>query len=380
MKYAIAFALILQGCTMFTSKTEVNRKEWKLEPKIAMSLLPTGLTNYRKINRSSSLIAANILVQANSQTGIAAFDLDKNLSPMWSLKIPNGVEPSLTSIRNRLFFGASDGNLYCVDINTGEILWKFTANSEILSKPVLDGEGHLYVLSGSNVLYSLDATDGRQVWAYSRQDTSNMTIRGGASPAIDGDRIYAGFSDGTLVALALSSGAPQWEIQLNKNKRFKDIDATPMVTGSSVIVSGYDDRLYSLSKINGQVQWKTEKGGYAPVVIEDDKIYYPTSTGEIQALELSTGKLIWERKNVRGLSTEIQIWDDFLIYGESAGDLLIIDKKNGFKRFSFEPGRGVFATPTLDKKNRMIYFVSNEANLYGLKFFEGFKKPFPELN
>ncbi len=105
----------------------------------------------------------------------------------------------------------------------------------------------VYVLAGNNVFYALDAATGRQIWLYSRQDTSQFSIRGGSQAALRNGTLYVGFSDGSLVALNAKSGSVVWELQLNRNKRFRDVDATPVLDGDQIYVASYDDKLYCVS-------------------------------------------------------------------------------------------------------------------------------------
>lgn len=352
-----------------------KEKTVKLNLKIAESLSPKGLEKFRKIVRASPVIYKEYVLVADSNVGIHAFYVGKDYNltstqfrKAWTFEIPNGVESTFAVVNHRAFIGASDGYFYSLDLEKREVVWKFQVKSEVLSRPVLDDDGHVYFLSGNNIFYCLDAGDGRQIWAYSRQDTANMTVRGGASAAFDKDRLYVGFSDGSLVALSISSGAPLWEIQLNKNKRFRDIDATVVVEGESIYVSTYDDKIYSLKKTDGSTIWRYDNGGGASdLSLLGDYIYAPLTNNTVVKLDKKTGKEVWKIDKLSGTPTAITLKNDFAIFGESKGDLRIHRQSDGKLVKKFEPGRGVFSKPTLDRNNN-IYFVSNESVFYGLEF------------
>ncbi len=72
--------------------------------------------------------------------------------------------------------------------------------------------------------------------------------------------VLIGFSDGALVALNRSSGAVVWEANLNRNKRFRDVDATPVVDGDNVYASSYDGALYALSRVDGRILCRSMTG------------------------------------------------------------------------------------------------------------------------
>jgi len=384
MKLIVVILFLVSFITLGCSHSEKvahkseSRKEWTLSAKIVQPLLDKDLLDFRKIQRSSPVLVKDVLVQANAIDGIQAFRITQSgLKRLWKTPILNGIEASIVQINNLLFFGASDGYFYSLKLENGEVNWKVPVKSEVLSQALLDDEGRLFFLAGNNVLYALDAADGHQLWVYSRQDTANMTIRGGGRPAVRDGILYLGFSDGSLVALSAKSGAPQWEIQLNKNKKFKDIDSSPVVDGEKLYVSGYDDKLYCISRKDGEILWKYEAGGFDSIVIDSDRIYYPTTNGELLAIDKLSGKLIWKYNQFLGIPTKVKlIHNRFLVVGDSLGKLNIL-LKNGSFFASFEPGRGVFSAPEFDSSNDMIYFISNESYLYGLEFKQLYPKWIP---
>ncbi len=322
---------------------------------------------YRKISRMTPLIAGSLIIQGNGLDGIAAYDKVSG-AIKWRVNVPNGVEGGAAIINDRIFFGGSDGNFYSVSLRDGKILWTYAAKAENLSEPVIDSvNGVVFFLSGNNVVYALEAESGRQVWTYSRQDTNNFSVRGGTKPALKKDLLYVGFSEGSLIAFNAKSGSPVWEIQLNKNKRFRDIDATPVLDGDYVYVSGYDDKLYCIQALRGEIVWKIDGGGYYGITLSGDHIYYPTSTGEVLALKKSDGSKVWEYKLSDGIPTGLRTYKGLLVFGESQGKLVFLDQGTGKKIGEYEPGRGILSTPAVDEKNERLYFVSGEANIYSLE-------------
>lgn len=320
---------------------------------------------FRKINRMTPILIGDLILSGNSLDGLVAYERETG-QVKWRLNVLNGIEGNTTLINRTLFLGGLDGQFYSIDALSGKINWKFPIRSEFLSEPLLIEE-NLYVLSGNNTLYSLDAVSGKQNWVYTRQDTSSLSIRGGSKPAYRNETLYLGFSDGALVSLNEKTGNVKWELQLNKGKRFRDIDASPIIDGDYIYVAGYDDRLYCIHADRGEIQWKVDGGGYSQVTILGDKIYFPTSGGEIIALKKSSGEKIWSYKLNRGIATQIKTYKGFLVFGESQGGLVFMNPQNGAIKYEFEPGRGILSTPQIDEKNNHLYFISGEANVYSIE-------------
>ncbi|WP_374027221.1 PQQ-binding-like beta-propeller repeat protein [Bdellovibrio bacteriovorus] len=362
--------LTLVGCTTLNSGLEkwssLNNSKREYEVKAAWIRRTTEKDNlgFRKINRMTPVLAGDLVIQGNGLDGIVAYSRD-NGQERWRLPIENGAEPSATLIRDRLFVGASDGNFYSIEASTGTVQWTFNTKSENLAAPLLE-DGIVYFLAGNSVFYALDAATGRQIWLHSRQDTSQFSIRGGSQAALNNGILYVGFSDGSVVALNAKTGSSLWEVQLNRNKRFRDIDATPVVDGNQLYVAGYDDKLYCLSVDKGEVLWRIEGGGYSGVTVVGDKLIYPTTNGEVQALNKASGDKLWSYKLKDGIATQVRTYKGVLVFGESQGSLRFLDANAGTEVGSFEPGRGILSSPQVDEKAGRVYFISGEANLYAI--------------
>lgn len=321
---------------------------------------------FRKINRMTPVVTNSLVIQGNSNDGLSAYSI-KNGDLVWRKKIFAGVEPSIHEFKGRLYVPASDGFFYGLDAKTGNEIWSVNTKSENLSEPLLDDySGIVYFVTSANVVYALEADTGRQIWIHSRQDTSSFSIRGGGKPALKDGHLYVGFSDGSLVAFNAKSGSIIWENHLNRNKKFKDIDSSPVVDGDRIYVSGYDDKLYCLSSAKGDILWKVDAGGYNSVSLFGNKIFFPTSQGEVRALNKDSGDLIWSYKLADGLATQIRLYKGLVVFGESQAQLIFLDPETGKQVAHFEPGRGILATPAIDEKNSKIYIISGEANLYAL--------------
>lgn len=362
---------ILAGCTTIDSTLEKwssknnSKREYQVKTDWVRRTTEKDNLGFRKINRMTPLLVGDLLVQGNGIDGLVAYERDTGREK-WRLPIANGVEPSATSIRDRLFVGASDGNFYSIEASTGHIQWSFPTKAENLSAPLLD-EGTVYFLAGNNVFYALDAATGRQLWLYSRQDTSQFSIRGGSQAALKDGTLYVGFSDGSLVALNAKSGSVVWELQLNRNKRFRDIDATPVIDGNQLYIAGYDDKLYCVSMEKGEILWRVDGGGYSAVTVSGDKIFYPTTTNEVWALKKANGDKVWSYKLKEGIATQVKMYKGSLVFGESQGMLRFLDPNSGAVLGYMEPGRGILSAPQVDEKNSRVYFISGEANLYAIQ-------------
>lgn len=378
INFSILFVLFFfSSCQTISKYTDTSTVLVQLKPVWVSDTLKKPNHLYRKVNLFSPIVYEENIIAANAFDGLVSYSKSSK-SENWRLDIPYGVEASGLLISNTLFVGSLGGVMYSVNVDNGKVNWSFDTKAEITSAPSLD-KGNLYFLNGANSIFSLEAATGRQQWVYNRQDmSSKMTVRGASRPSIVKDTVYAGFSDGALMALNSKTGTPLWEITLNKNTKFKDIDSTPVVDNDNIYINSYDDKLYCVSASNGSILWRYNKGGATAPVLVGDKLIFSSSTGQMISLNKKTGDLLWQKSVQNGIASEPLILKGYVIYGESQGKLNALDLLSGDLKASFDPGKGIMSKPSTDGINS-VYFISGEANFYQVDLVPTTKNMIPFL-
>jgi outer membrane protein assembly factor BamB len=310
----------------------------------------------------SPVINGDLVYQGNAIDGLVAYDR-KTGTERWKVKIKNGVASGAQISGDRIFFGASDGQFYCVEKVSGRIVWTFPARAEILAAPLVDN-GSVFFLAANNILYSLDAATGKQRWLYARSQPAGLSIRSGSRPTVVDQTLYAGFSDGALVALRVKDGGLVWERVLTTNGRFRDVDGSPAVYEDLLIVATFGDGLYAITRKDGQIHWKFDEGGADSAVVKDDKVFFSTERDRVVSLDAKSGKLIWSWQALEGSPTAPTVLKDFVLVGQSRGHLVALNALTGLVEGSYATGKGITAQPTVDDKSGEIFVFSSFANLF----------------
>lgn len=326
------------------------------------STLLTDHVKFRHFNKMSPLLTKKLVIQGNAIDGVKAFYRNSG-HQAWEIPLKNGVEGGAALDGEKLYFGSNNGKFYCVNVTSGQILWTFDLNSESLARPLVKGP-YVYHVTGNNTLYAFDKNSGASIWVKANAAKSNMTIRGQTAPVFSDGALYLGFSDGSFTAVNAQNGRELWSKRIGDDKKFNDVDATVVVTNKCLLVSSFSNALYCLNKKNGAINWRHDEGGYNAVYADQDKIYYPTASGEIHLLDLNSGKLLKKIVNIKGISTEIVGVGNYILHGESSGAVVLRDKQSLEKVDQFFPGMGLFAKPSVDQKGKEVYFMSNQANLF----------------
>ncbi len=376
MKTAI---LVFYALLSFTGCSQLNEfvgkknsaKTFSIDKLWVRNTLQKEFYGFRHSHRMSPIIFKGMIIQGNAIDGIGAYN-QKSGHIKWFKKIKGGVEAGAVLANNKLYAGASDGFFYSLDAYTGQVIWKTPVKAETLSVPTFHN-GFVYFIAGNNRVYSLDAKNGKVQWSYSRQETSALSIRGGSQPTVYKGALYLGFSDGVLVSLNLADGKLKWEKALNKNKRFRDIDAKATIVDGKIYIASFDQGLTCLDAEKGSIYWQHDQGGYSAATVYGDQIYYTSTDGNVISLDKDSGKLAWRYPLASGLGTQPVVYRGLLVFGEYEGDVVALDAGTGRVVGKYSPGRGVMSKPTVEKTSGKVYFISVNANLFAMKL--QWKKP-----
>ena len=150
--------------------------------------------------------------------------------------------------------------VYCLKLQTGELLWKHEAHTGkpqvprhpkstyAAETPTTDGK-RLYVLFGDLGLYAYDF-DGRPLWAHKIEPKKTLYGYGAASsPVVQGDQVimvYDNQEESYIATLDSATGQLRWKVLRDEAKTW----ATPFVWehdgGTQIVVSGEkENRAYS---------------------------------------------------------------------------------------------------------------------------------------
>ncbi len=366
--FTILTLLLTTSCSSLQeytqSQTFVIDKQW------ARSSLSSINPGFFKNHVAEPVVVGSKLLVANGYDGIGLYK-QRNGREVWKFKIKRGVESNPIVNGDKVFVGGNDGYFYSLKLSNGKVAWKFPIRFEGLGSPIIQDES-VYFTTGNHTLYSLNIKTGQANWTYIRKVDSSISVRGQGEVLVDGDTVYSGFSDGYFIAFKKSTGAVIWEKKLNSNRRFKDIDSSPVLFGDTIYVSGYDNNLYALNKSTGSILWQSPYGSHTKALLINDRIYSSTSQGEFVALDKITGKLIWKAQLKGGIATSPTYFKGFLIVGESDGQVVALSQVNGEQIASFDTGAGVKAKITPAQKEAHFFALSKGGNIF--KFKMGFKK------
>ena len=172
-----------------------------------------------------------------------------------------------------------------------ENIGKGTDELFIKLTPVVMGE-HVFIADTRGEIVALFAETGKKVW----ENDSDLPITGG--PGADENLVLVGTSEGDVLGLISESGEEAWRTKVSS-----EILSPPRESDGVVVVRTIDGKIFAIDATTGDRLWVYDRTvpnltlrGTSTPVIANGLVIAGFDGGRLTALELKTGKLIWEAK------------------------------------------------------------------------------------
>jgi outer membrane protein assembly factor BamB len=195
-----------------------------------------------------------LLAALDTKTGTPVWE-----SPMTGATMSDGT-PAVAD--GRVYVGNETADrVIAYDAETGAQLWVATARlGGWQDGTPMVADGRVFIGS-NNGLIARDAATGADLWTYRSPGPSfipqNATP---ATPAVAGDIAYAGFPDGRVTALDVTTGDVVWSVLLPGKPYLGGVLSAPAVSGDTVYVGSNSGHVYALDRASGKERWSYEIG------------------------------------------------------------------------------------------------------------------------
>jgi outer membrane protein assembly factor BamB len=282
---------------------------------------------------------------------------------IWRVPVPGGVSAHAIFDQGRVLTGTDDGELLALDAASGRREWSFRGKGDVTQAPTVAG-GLIYFVDATNTLYAIDRNTGEWRWQYRREAPAEFALVGEARPTVDGNRVFAGFSDGVLAALAADDGAVLWTKDLApEHERFQDVDATPQVIEGTLYAASAAAGLYAMDPASGDVKWTLPQPGITGLATYEGDLLVTSDRGLLLRVDAATARVVWQvRFDSEGAPSAPTVAAGVVLVGMSRGSMYFIDPTAGRVLRRFASGQG-FSAPA-GGTDGAVSVLSNGGVLY----------------
>jgi outer membrane protein assembly factor BamB len=195
-----------------------------------------------------------------------------------------------------LFVATGRAEVLALDPATGLIRWRKPLGEPARCAPTI-GEGKLFVTTMADRLVALSTADGSQLWTYQAQSAATSVL-GQPSPAYADGLVVAGFGSGDLVAVHADSGSLVWADSLASvaGSNLANISAVrglPVIDRDRVFAIGLGGLMLALDLRSGRRLWERETAGGDTPWVAGDWIYIVNVNQQLAALSRDDGQVRW---------------------------------------------------------------------------------------
>ncbi|WP_340607869.1 outer membrane protein assembly factor BamB [Xenorhabdus bharatensis] len=311
---------------------------------------------------------------------IKSFDIDSG-KELWSTdlsekagflssRLPALLSGGLTVSGDRLYVGTEKAKVIALDATTGKVEWETQVAGEALSRPVLS-DNLILIHTGNGMLQALNENDGSIAWSIN-MDTPPLSVRGESAPAVAYGAAVVGGDNGRVSAVLLSQGQLIWQQRISQVTgateidRLNDVDMTPVISDNVIYAIAYNGNLVAMDMRSGQIIWKRDLGSVNDMVVTDNNIFVVDQDDRILSLRKSDGVTIWSQNDLlhRNL-TAPEMYNGYLVVGDGEGYLHWLNMEDGqFMAQHKVDSSGLLSRPVIASDKLMVQARNGKVYLY----------------
>ncbi|MET3130018.1 outer membrane protein assembly factor BamB [Oxalobacteraceae bacterium GrIS 1.11] len=334
---AVSLLALMAGCASlnpFAAKESKNQPAKLVELKSSLAVRTAWSHSIGKagVYAFTPALAGDSLYVAANDGALARLDAASGRQ-LWRIKAGMDLTAGVGSDGQVVAVGGAKGMLLAFDAD-GKPLWSQQTSSEILSSPVV-GMDVVVVRSVDNRIVGYDAKTGAKKWTVQRT-TPALTLRNAPGMVVGGANVYVAQPGGKMLALALATGLPRWEVVVGEPRgateleRVTDIAGTPVLFDKDICVVTYQGKVGCFDAGTGVARWTKAQSSDVGVAVDQRFVFSADEKGALSAFGREGGQSAWKNDALayRRLSTPVS-YGRAVAVGDYQGYIHFLSREDG---------------------------------------------------
>lgn len=200
-----------------------------------------------------------------------------------------------------IYTADASGLVQAVAKKNGQIKWSSQLKNGIVSGPRV-AEGFVVVATNASTVVLLNQINGKELWE------NKVSAEVLSPPALSHHKVIAKSIDGKVFAFDAVTGKPLWSVDHGSPSLVLKASSSPIIVGNLVLIGFSDGKLDAIELETGRVMWQRSiayASGTSDVerlvdidadpIVKDKIAYLASYQGYIGALSLDDGQFLWRK-------------------------------------------------------------------------------------
>ncbi len=197
---------------------------------------------------------------------------------------------------DRVYVATGLAEVLALNAANGQVIWRARLPTPARGAPALLGN-RLFVPIIENQLLALSTEDGRRLWTHRSPPTPAVPF-GLPTPAIEGEIVVAGFASGELTGLRAADGRVSWSEGLGSSGRsgltdFSGIRGMPVIDDGWVFATALSGTTLAVDLRTGRRIWERDVGSTETPAVVGDWVFLVSLQGTLVCLSRTDGRIRW---------------------------------------------------------------------------------------
>ena len=333
-----------------------------------------------KISIYSKAIDKSFLNNLDNNNGRIDFNGNlKNISKYKFSKIENfhQYDPKISFYNNDIIFFDNKGAILRFNENK-DIVWKINnySKSEKKQNPILffaNNKKTLIVADNISNYYAINIKKGNVLWSKNNTAPFNSQIK------IYKDKFFIIDLENVLRAYLINDGTEIWNIRTENSLIRSQKKLSMVIIKGKIYFNNFSGDISAVDIASGELLWQTptqsnliyEEGFFlktSDIIADNETLYFSNNKNQFFSLDIETGYIKWEQKINSNLRSTLI--DNYIFAISLEGYLIVIEKNTGsivrvtdiFKNFKVKKRKKIKPTGFIVGHDS-IYLSTNDGKL-----------------
>lgn len=289
---------------------------------------------------------------------MGAYELE-NGREIWRVYDGSTYHSAPIVYKDKVIYGTAQGRVIARKAKNGEeVLYNVDLGSPIETAGTVDN-GKIFFQLRNHQVFCLDVETGKVLWGFKKSVSYLTTLQRSSRPIVFNNRVYVGFADGTISAINIDEGILLFETKLSTASKFLDIDAVPFVFDNKIYVSPASSNVVIIDPNTGKILRRAEFSSLREPIVLNGNLVFGTTQGEVLVTDKDLN-IINKMKISSASITNLVLFKNKIMAGTLKGEVIALNNSNLslVDRFEFGHSYSAIFSDMVAKEDHLLVISS----------------------